>query len=645
MKNIRLHRLTLENFKCHRFLNLEFGGRNASIYGANGLGKTSIYDALTWLLFGKNSKGDGEKNISIKPKDDMGNVMDHSAITSVEAEFLVDGEMVTFRRAYREVWSTKRGSAVETFDGNTSEYFVDGVPQKKYAYEERIRELVPEDTFRLLTSVRYFVQDLKWQDRRNVLFDMAGTLTDREIMARDDRFLPLSEGMGKLSMEDYRKKITAERKGFLGVKDETPARLNECQKAVKDLSGLNFDAARAAVAELEEKQSEIAAKLIATENDSAVEAKRLEIREARLALDQIEAENRAHRAAQSAAAPDLSVIQRQIVALGKRKASAQAMLYSAEKSIPVYAESINEYRQRWISVNGETFSGGNCPTCGQALPFEQLMAATAAFEEQKRQRLQEIERTAQSQTASKAQAEQRIRSLREEIAGYEAECQTLETELQQARASAVVPTDMEGYAQRKQAAQEQINGLNRQLMEMQTNMASVKNALRGELDVLRAQISENQKIISKEGMLEYYRTRMEQIRADAQSAAAALEAIDQVLFLMDEYTRFKTGFVEDSVNSLFRFTRFQLYREQNNGGVEDRCDAVVNGITYNDLNDASQVNAGIDIINALSRHYGVTVPLFVDKAESVTDLEESVAQMIRLEVSKNDKELRVEYEG
>ena len=223
MRDIRILRLALENFKCHRHLVLNLNGRNATIYGDNATGKTSVYDALTWLLFSKDSAGNGEKNIEVKPLDSTGAVLDRNAITCVEAELSVDGETTTFKRTYREVWSTKRGSTEETYDGNTSEYFVDGVPCKKGAFDGKIKELVPEDTFRLLTAVDYFPNGLKWQNRRAILFDMTGTLSDRDIMAMDAKFAPLLEGMGKLPLDDYKKKLGAEKRGFSGVKDYTPA--------------------------------------------------------------------------------------------------------------------------------------------------------------------------------------------------------------------------------------------------------------------------------------------------------------------------------------------------------------------------------------------------------------------------------------
>ena len=127
MIGIQIDRLRLENFKCHKNLELVFNGQNVSIYGNNATGKTSVYDALTWLLFGKDSSVNGEKILEIKPRESAGAVVNHNAITSVEAVLLVAGDTVTLKRTLREVWSTKRGSSTETFDGHTSEYYVDSV--------------------------------------------------------------------------------------------------------------------------------------------------------------------------------------------------------------------------------------------------------------------------------------------------------------------------------------------------------------------------------------------------------------------------------------------------------------------------------------------------------------------------------------
>ena len=306
MTYIKIKRLCLENFKCHRNLKLDFEGGNASIYGDNATGKTSIYDALTWLLFGKDSQGNGEKNIEIKPLDATGEVKDHDALTAVEAVLLANGEDMTLRRTYKEVWTTKRGSSEQTYDGNTSEYYVDGVPCKKNAFQDKVNELVSEDTFRMLTSVSHFANGISWQDRRAVLFKVAGVMDDKQILATSPAFDPLVESMGKLSVEDYKKKLLAEKKKFTGVKTEIPARISECQKTIEDIEALDFTGAKAEVEALTHKKESIDADLLAIEHNSAADAKRLEIREAQLEMTALDNENRAYRASQVTGSVDVN---------------------------------------------------------------------------------------------------------------------------------------------------------------------------------------------------------------------------------------------------------------------------------------------------------------------------------------------------
>lgn len=641
MREIKIVRLTLENFKCHRYLRLEFDGRDVTIYGDNATGKTSIYDALTWLLFGKDSQGNGEKNVEIKPLDSAGIVADHQAITSVEAVLLVAGETVILKRTFREIWSTKRGSAKETYDGNTSEYFVDGVPCKKNAFDTRIGQIVPEETFRLLTSVNFFAQDLHWQKRRAVLFDIAGTVSDREIMETDSRFTALSQSIGNLTLEDYRRKLTSEKRGFAGTKSEVPARINECQRTISDLQVLDFETAKTAVAALEEQQRQISAQLVALDHNTAVDAKRIEIREARLESDKLTAENNAFRAQQTAGAVNVGDLRRQLEGEKSRLSATRMLLEGAQRSITGYNRSIEESRSRWIAVNGEAFTGGTCPTCGQTLPFEQLKAATQTFDSQKRQRLKDIEDNAAMQKEAKAAAESRIQSLQTEIAERENRIKELENQIQTANAVRVTLVDMEGYADKAATIKAQIQQLETELQTMTGDAAQVVAVLSTELLGIEGKLQQARAIVAKESVLQYARQRIEELRTEANNAAAALESIEQMLFLIEEFTRHKARFVEDGVNSLFRIARFRLFREQANGGLEERCDVVFDGIPYVGLNNGAKINVGIDIINALSRHYGVTVPLFIDNAESVTHLESSSAQVIRLVVSESDKELRV----
>lgn len=645
MKDIKIKRLSLENFKCHKSLVLDFAGGNASVYGDNATGKTSIYDALTWLLFGKDSQGNGEKNIEIKPLDGAGEVRDHLAVTAVEAVLLVDGLEVTLRRTYKEVWSTKRGNSEPTYDGNTSEYYVDGVPVKKFLFADKVNEIVDEDTFRMLTSVSRFANDISWQERREVLFRVAGVLDDAQIMATDEKFKVLICGMGRLSLDDYKKKLLTEKKGFTGAKTEIPARISECQKTIEDVEALDFAGAKAEIERLTAQKNSTEAQILAIENDGAASAKRLEIREADMELRQLEGENRAYRISQTSGAPDVAGISNRLSSLKLQLTVKNKLIANESAYIKQLDKDIATSRERWIAVNKETFTGGSCPTCGQTLPEKKLQIAQADFETYKKERLTEIEQTAASHKRAKAEAEDRLLRTQEETAAIEGDIDELEKALKEAEAGIIEPVDMVGYAEKRKAAEDKINALNGELADIMANSSAVRAELQKQVTEIRGKIAEQMEITSKESLLEYSRRRIEELREDAKNAAQCLEAVENMLFLIDEYSRYKTKFVEDSINGMFRIARFRLFREQANGGVEDRCDVVYNGVPYINLNNGARINVGVDIINTLSRAYGVTVPLFVDNAESVTALEKSVNQIIRLVVSEKDKELRVSYEN
>ena len=645
MKEIKLICLKIENFKCFQHLKLDFNGRNAEILGDNASGKTSVFDAFMWALFSKSSNGDGDKNFEVKPLDKDGNVLDHNALTSVEVVLEVNGEKLTLLRTYREKWETRRGSSEAVFAGNTSEYYIDGVPVKRNGFQDKVNELVDEDTFRLLTSITYFANDISWQDRRAVLFRVAGVMDDKQILATNEAFAPLVESMGKLSLEDYKKKLMAEKRKFVGAKTEIPARISECQKTIEDIQGLDFTKAKAQVEALQATLNGVSEQIISIEHDNAADQKRLEIGHAQLELSQLENENKAYRNDQLAGSVNVHGLSVRITSLRKQQESKKRSLEAESAYITNLDTKIAASRSEWFSVNGETFTVGNCPTCGQNLPAEQVKRAKEQFEADKQVRLSKILDAANTIKATKAMAEDRFNNGADEIAQIEAEIADLQAQIDAAEASKVEPKDMDDYAERKDAIKAKMSTLTDELHGMMMASSDVLEKLRDEKTEIMAAISVQMAIVNKESLLDYSRQRVEELREDARNAAECLEAIEKMLFLMDEYSRYKTKFVEDSINGMFRIARFRLFREQANGGVEDRCDVVYDGVPYISVNNGMKINLGVDIINTLSTAYGVRVPLFVDNAESVTQLEKCGSQIIRLVVSEADKELRVNYEN
>ena len=520
--DIRIMKLSLENFKCHENLVLDFRGENASIYGDNASGKTSVYDALTWLLFGKDSAGNGEKNIEIKPLNSLGEVKDHLAVTAVEAVLLVNGTEITFRRTLKEVWSAKRGSTVETYDGNISAYYIDGVPCKKNAFTARVDEMVGEDTFRMLTSVSHFASGISWQERRKVLFDIAGVMDDAQILASNEQFLPLMESMGRLSVEDYKKKLFAEKKGMVGAKNEIPARISELQRTIADIEGTDFDAVRVERSSLQARADGVSARILAIDHDQATEKKRMEIWDVQSHERELERENDLYRRSQEANAPDTGKMRRDLHRLEQQLDSKQREKNVKQLGLSDHDKKIEASRARWIAVNGESFAAGNCPTCGQTLPTAKLTAARDAFEATKAKRLAEIEQTAQLQKDAKALSEGRIAELEAEIAELKEQIADISKTIEEAEASKVVVVDMEDYAQRRDALRLQFVALSDELRALNDSTASVKRDLMDELSALKAEIAVKNQILGTEALLAYTSKRVEELREDARKTAERL---------------------------------------------------------------------------------------------------------------------------
>lgn len=646
---IQLISLTIDNFKCYEHREFRFDGKSAAIFGRNGTGKTTVYDAFTWLLFGKDSRGSANSE-ALKPTfqegEHTGEVKDHGAVTAVEAVLHVDGAKRSLKRTYFEVWSVKRGSTEKTQDGHSSDYFVDGVPVKKGEFERRVGELVPEDRFKLLTSLFFFSRQLPWRDRRAVLFDVAGVATDGEIMASDDRFAPLAEGMGTLSLDDYRKTLMARRKGLNKTRNDTPARLDECRKTVENLSGIDFAALEAEREAKVNVRNGLREELEAVGRDPEGEKLDLEITEAREALRKLEADNGAFRAGQkrSDSAVEQAGLRQAIAGLQAAERRRKGDLAYLRERVEDLDREIGQCRKQWDRIDAEQFHGELCPTCGQRLPQDKLEAAVAGFERDK------SERKARTVEAAKKAKERRQKAL-EDAERLERDEDGLKLKTLEARLDELVNapepeiTDLPGYRHKWEELENQILELQRLRANRVEAAAVRRKALHEDLDRVQKELDFITGELAKRAHIDLANQRMDELRAQAQAAAGELAQVDRLLALCDSFTRYKVQFIEESINRRFELVRFRLFRPQLNGGIEDCCDVLVGGAAVGGtLNTGAEFQAGVDIINTLSRCYDLHVPLFIDGSESVTEPLRADTQVIRLVVSENDKELRCQLQ-
>lgn len=664
MKMIRIRRLALENFKCHKTLTLDFSGENAAIFGDNATGKSSVYDALTWLLFGKDSRGNGEKNIDIKPLDAAGNVRDHSAITSVEAVLEVEedssiplcsaqndrtggfaAETITLRKTMRESWVNRRGSSETVYDGNLFDYAVDGVPMKKNEYAARVGALVDEDVFRLLTSVTAFAQDMDWKKRRELLYALSGVseLSDRQIMlSAEEDFTELADTMGSKSLDDLRRILQARRKNLTGVRDQTPARLDELEKQRSSLVGIDFEAAEDQRSDARAEADRLREELAAAKADDAKLRLEHQRRELEAAQKELEMENQRFRMEQQQKLPNPAALQRDRDRLRRQAERLIEAIRNGTQREEACLQNIEEARKLWIRENGAAFTGGTCPSCGQDLPVELLKPVRARFEQQKTETLARIESSASAEKERLEDVRKQMIEDEKERKSVEDALTRLEKELSDAECAAAQVADLPDYAARKAEIEKKLEVIARERISVEDRLSGELSDLRSRLQEAVSRQQQAEDLLAQKRSLRYTEQRIEELKQEQRTASKELEAVEKLIWKIEAFVRYKTRFVEGTVNERFRLARFRLFREQANGGLEERCDVTVDGVPYMSLNSGMKINVGIDLINALSDYFGVRVPLFVDNAESVTQLEPAPTQVIRLTVSEADKQLRLE---
>ena len=169
--DIRIKHIAIVNFKGIHSFEADFGSSTTEFRGDNATGKTSLFDAFTWCLYGKDSSGRSDNNFKLKTLDEDNNVI-YRLPHEVEITLLVDGIEVKLRKSYNEVWKKKRGSKEETFSGHTIERYWNDVPMSEAEFKMKIDSICSEDVFKLITNPTHFLS-LPKKEQRAFLTKMA----------------------------------------------------------------------------------------------------------------------------------------------------------------------------------------------------------------------------------------------------------------------------------------------------------------------------------------------------------------------------------------------------------------------------------------------------------------------------------------
>ncbi len=634
--NIHLHQLTLTNFKGIKELTVEFGAIT-NISGDNGTGKSTLFDAFTWLLFGKDSHE--AKDFNIKTLDQAGNatpMLEHA----VEGLLSADGVKSTLKRVYQEKWQRRRGCEQSELTGHETLYYWNGVPLQAGEYKTKIEALVNEGLFKLLTSTLYF-NSIKWNDRRQVLILIAGEIPDAEVMAAMNK-----QQVAKITailnsgkpLADFRKELAMRKKKLSDDLRTIPSRVDEVTRAIPQAT--DFEAVKANIS----KASAILTEIENTINDQvsayksqgeAVQAIQNEIFKLKHKQQAIafEEEAKAQRIYNEHALLISNIKNRHTECLRLSEAARDAL----PKLIQTKTEaekSIYQLRLQWADNNAIEFvfdeEDSICPTCKQPIDVDKS-ELQARFEEQKASELSEISDEGKRQALLLSQTSKIIDQTNNEISNLAREASDLEAKLKSAMSAeldSVIPAD-------SKTLQDEIQKLELQILE--SPKLDIESLKQQKADV-SDEINRLQAILGTGEVINRGKARINYLLSEEKTLSQHISDLEQQEFAMDAYTRSRMDMVEARVNGKFSLVKFRMFNTLINGGIEEACDCMVHGVPYADVNSAGKIQAGIDIIGTLSKHYKISAPIWIDNRESTNNIPPTKSQLINLIVSK-DKSL------
>lgn len=650
---INFKKIRIRNFRGLVSFDANLEGRSVRISGANGLGKSSVADAITWVLFGKDSRR--RTAFPIDPVDDAGRII-HNLDVSVELEMLIDGQPTTLRRRRQEKWVQKRGMTTEQLDGHQTTCYIDGRPLPSSDFSSHVDTIVKEELFRALTTPDYF-PSLPMDQQYRLLVKIVGTRTLAEIAAKDEEALKVVDELGQRSLDQYRQGLTYDLQRTRKELELIPVRLSEVQGFIEQVKAKGADGktAQRHAKGIEEKLRQVTqeidsmAGVVRAENARYNDQRAYiqQLRQQRAAIeDRIEKQNREARTLHQSL---VCKAKEELEALEERHTAAQTMLGLHERRLKDLEQQLEDFRRRWEEVERLSFSWNAeeavCPTCGQPLPQDQAdqkrVEAEMRFNERKMKQQDALDEEGKKLAASKQRLQDLSAAAREEMATAERLLPEARERLSKAEAEPIEQADYHDAADWQRLSGE----IDQRMKELeQTTQAQEPPqlaALRTEEQAYRKELRLLEQTIDRSKQIDEYVRRERELQKQRTTLSGDIARMQTRLEAAERLQLMEANDLQKRVNELFPSVRFRLSRELLNGREVGHCELSVDGVPYSGLSTSERINAGLELINALARHYNIVAPIVIDNAEAVNKVAPTLGQQILLEVSPA-KKLNVE---
>lgn len=607
---IVLRKLIVDNFMAYPHAEFDFFNRTV-VASRNGIGKSTIATAYTWLMFGCDYQLKDNpavrRVVGGKSVDDMD--------VSVTAVLDIDGKEVTARKVQKRKY---KKDGVGYSDDNT--YFINEVPKTLKAFNEYFE--IDMNLLKMCSSPGAFLNQ-KTADMRSYLFGLVENVNDLDVAKENSELSAITDLLEKYSADE----LTAMNKATKSkIEKDLPVIDGQIKEKQRDIQ-LKSDVDVAELELLKNTLSEQLACNVKKQTDAEALEKDIQkkadgILELKFQLSGLQTQ------ANDANLNKIREMQHKIN-------DANAFVDSIHEEIRKNGVAVDRIKseisekdsarellaKKWVAVNNEKFDDNStiCPTCHRDLPDEEIKRLVSEFAESKKKRLCEIEAkgTALREEIEKSKpvlaelesvAEENMKKLNSVLSKLDEYHKQLD-----AIPKLVDISDTDEY--KKLSAE-----IDEKEAEMQKSMKvdDMRGQLKLEENEIRRKLSECESQISKsdtsadEQRLEELRDRridMEQKKSDA----------EKILYLLGELEKAKNQKLSAEINKHFETVQWQLFEVNKSGGYKSVCIPAIDGksIISTMSNKGNQIIGKVDICNSIQKINDLSVPVFLDDSESL----------------------------
>ncbi|HDE6748731.1 TPA: AAA family ATPase [Staphylococcus aureus] len=595
--DIKINKLTISNFAGIKEESFNFDGKDTKIYGNNATGKTTTATALQWLLFDKGLDG-STKSFNPVPLNEK-NEENYELIPTVFAEFEIDGKITTFK---------KESHPKYTINQKTN--------RKEYS--------------RSRTKKQY--------------------INDEDVIKTNDDFKELNNILGDHEIETKKKILTDKIKQINKDIKDIPIRINQTQQNKQDVPEFDNDRYAIIKQEIEQLENE----RIDIQNGAEEINLRNQLADKQSELKRIEDNNSASNENKiHTLTNELHVENGTVANLKTRLKQNKQQIAHEENRRNQLLENHKGLKSDLEKAKNQKFEyldDNVCSCCGQQLPAEQVNEAREKalqkFNASKSKELETIQTSINHIISEGKKIKPIIEKLEDDnnnlqikINEAEERSARIQNKINKLKTTHVDVTQTDEY----KAVMLEINEINQKRSNIRKTIQDKVSGIDDKISELTQEKSEIEVSRSIEKSNKHLDDVISELRNEEDRLLDEKEKYSHNLYILKEFTTTKVKMLTENINNEFDIAEFKLFNTLVNGELEETCSTTVNGVEYDSgLNNASRINVGLDIINTLSKHFKVTAPIFIDNAESVTELIKTESQQIQLIVNEQDKKLRME---